>query len=117
METPMKFQLSVAALLLITSGAAAMGAGAPDGHSCAIVVTTSDGFLSVRKDPSAGRAEVSRLKPGDFVDVSACSVANCSGSWRRISYVDWSRDNDGTHPLEGWVNARYLKHVACGDEP
>jgi hypothetical protein len=86
-----------------------------DGHTCATVVATSDGFLAIRTRPTTASPMIGQLKTGDFIDVAACP--NCSDPWRRISHIDWPKDSDGAHPLVGWVNGAYLKDVPCGDEP
>jgi hypothetical protein len=90
----------------------------PDGHTCAHVVATSDGFLAVRAKPGAGYTLVGKLKPGSFLDVDPCHSDSCSAnSWREIGWNDPQSDSNGDHSLRGWVNAKYLRQVACLDEP
>jgi hypothetical protein len=91
--------------------------GTPDGHTCASVIGTPDGFLAVRDGPGPKNLIVAQLKPHDFVDVDICSADSCAGSWRHVEHVDWDNDSNGQHPVTGWVNGRYLVPEACGDEP
>lgn len=87
----------------------------PDGHTCAKVIETPDGFLAVRTGPAASNGVVDNLRPNDFIDVAACTKASCANNpWRQISYT---ASGQGRQSLQGWVNARYLKQVACLDEP
>jgi hypothetical protein len=88
----------------------------PDGHTCANVIETPDGFLAVREGPAASYRVVGNLRPNDFIDVAACTKASCgSNPWRQISYTSSGRDREQS--LQGWVNARYLHQTACLDEP
>ena len=90
----------------------------PDGHTCAYVIATADNFLAVRSGPGVTYSLAGKLKPNDFVDVSACVTQSCkAGPWRVIEHIDWSSDGDGEHPIRGWVNGRLLRQTACLDEP
>ena len=90
----------------------------PDGHTCAYVATTSDGFLAVRRAPAVSAALIGKLKTRAFVDVAACTTDACrAGTWREVTWNDPSAADYGAHPMRGWANARYLNQTACLDEP
>jgi hypothetical protein len=80
-----------------------VGSRAPDGHLCAVVKNTDDGFLVIRKGPDDSSHGLGRLAPHDFVDVDACKGSLCDGGWRHVTHVDFT--NDLT--LAGWVIADF----------
>jgi hypothetical protein len=108
--------LAVAVIVLAVSAHATA-----DG--CAVVLRTPDGFLSLRKLPTADSTAVARLLPGEMLDIDdlACQKqANLSicrtddVTWMHVTGVP-RLERKGRSRVSGWVRGKYVKSVECAD--
>jgi hypothetical protein len=90
---------------------------------CAVVLRTPDGFLSLRKLPTADSTAVARLLPGEMLDIDdlACqkqgNLSICRGddvTWMHVTGVP-RLERKGRARLSGWVRGKYVKTVECDD--
>lgn|SRR5262245_22329749 len=85
---------------------------------CAVVKKTSDGFLALRKKPSAKSEMIAAMKTGFPLHVTGEAqwidgdMVPLYPNWTKWTYVSAppSEDADPTH---GWVYSKYLKKVPC----
>ena len=90
-------------LMMATSSAHATVDG------CAIVLKTPDGFLNLRKEPSAKSGVVVRLKPGDRLEITIAGKP--PDGWTQVDSVVRLDGGNYLKPHRGWVTSRYLRVV------
>jgi Bacterial SH3 domain len=93
---------------------------------CAVVLKTPDGFLNLRKAPTAQSEVIAKLKQGDFlyVDTARCETRGdlsiCDKSDRpQWTHVTSVRRIDGKNletPTRGWVSDQYVQWFHCEDD-
>ena len=90
---------------------------------CAVVLQTPDGFLNVRKAPTANAEIVAKLKRGDLLDVDTAqcetradlSICSEGTSWTHVTSIRRLVGKQSTAPTQGWVRDRYLKWFTCAE--
>jgi hypothetical protein len=101
------FIAGIAALFLAT------GAAHATVDSCAVVLRTPDGFLTLRKAPSVKAKIIARLKPGDillgFESLNATAVGDKWAHVLSVPQVPRLKNESG------WVRARFIVDVECKD--
>jgi hypothetical protein len=88
---------------------------------CAVVLKTSDGFLNVRKAPTANAEIVAKLKQGDVLDVDTAqcetradlSICSEGKGWTHVTSIPRLDGKQSTAPTQGWVRDRYVKWFTC----
>ncbi len=93
---------------------------------CAVVLKTPDGFLSLRKAPTAKSGVITKLKQGDFlyVDAATCETRDdlsiCDEKiphrWTHVTSVrriDSKKPSTSTH---GWVSDQYVQWFHCEED-
>ncbi len=80
-------------------------------ETCAIVIDTPDGFLSVREKPDTSSKRVSRARPGQvlIIDGHESNWAIVVGERRANQKARFGNRT----PLNGYVHQRYLRWIDC----
>lgn len=107
-DKSLPFILRVAlALTMIVIGARASEAR----YACAIIATP-DGFVALRKEPSARSQEIAKMKPQEMVGLLHPDTEDIvrSGDWLYVRWYPGTRrtedhipDIDDTKAISGWV--------------
>ena len=119
------------ALIAVTAAFVLMLVVAPQtanatADGCAVVLKTKtpDGFLNVRKAPTANAEIVAKLKQGDVLDVDTAqcetradlSICSEGTSWTHVTSIRRLDGKQSTAPTQGWVRDRYVKWFTCEED-
>ncbi|UPK03075.1 SH3 domain-containing protein [Bradyrhizobium sp. 170] len=88
---------------------------------CAVVLKTPDGFLALRKAPTANAEIVARLKEGEKLDVDTAqcetradlSICGKGTRWTHVTSIPRLDGKQSATPTRGWVSDRYIKWFPC----
>jgi uncharacterized protein YraI len=77
--------------------------------ACVVVISTSDGFLSLRTGPGVRFPEVMRIRSGTIIAIES-PPQDPTGRWVHVSGVVAGGRIVATR---GWANQRYLRPADC----